>query len=89
MRFCKRDESNPDCDQKKREKLAVGEWADERRVRFAEVFDNDPEDGVANKKKTGQHAVWLPRSRTHEPQDAKENDAFEKGLVKLRWMAEH
>ncbi len=81
------DKGDADGDQKKREELTAGEAGNQHRVRLAKIFDDDSENRVANEKESGQNAVWLPRARAHEPQNGEQDDPFEKGLIKLRWMA--
>ena len=44
------DKGEADRDQKERKELAARETGDQRRIRFAKIFDDDPEDRVANKK---------------------------------------
>src|SRR5437773_2229063 len=69
------------------EELAAGETHDQTRVGFAKIFHDDPEDGVENKKQTGQHPIRLPHSCPHEPENREENNSLEESFVELRWMA--
>jgi hypothetical protein len=63
--------------------LATREGTDQLRVGFAEIFDDDSKNRVANEKQSSQNSVGLARAGPHKPQDPEENDSFEKRLVKL------
>src|SRR5436190_5336679 len=79
-------EPESDRDEKEGEELAARESRDQTRVGFAKIFHDDPEDGVENKKQTGENTVWLPHSCANEPEDREENNSLEESFVELRWM---
>src|SRR4029077_7363363 len=83
--YCNKPETNRD--QEERKKLTSREGTDKRRVGFAEVFDYDPKNRVADKEQSGQKAIRLTPARTYEPQNREQNDSFKKSLVKLGRMA--
>jgi len=72
-----------DDDQKEGKELATREGTDQLRVGFAEIFDDDSKNRVANEKQSSQNSVGLARAGPHKPQDPEQNDSFEKRLVKL------
>ncbi len=72
-----------DDDQKEGKELATREGTDQLCVGFAEIFDNDSENRVANEKQSGQNSVGLARAGPHKPQNPEQNDSLEKRLVKL------
>jgi hypothetical protein len=63
--------------------LATREGTDQLCVGFAEIFDDDSKNRVANEKQASQNSVGLARAGPHKPQDPEQNDSFEKRLVKL------
>jgi hypothetical protein len=81
--FCDHDKPGADNDEKEREKLASRERTHQCRIRFAKIFDDDSEDGVADKKQPGQNAIRLPLPSSHKPQDREQNDSFEESFVQL------
>src|SRR5947207_13175808 len=83
--YCNKPETN--CDQEERKKLASREGTDQCRVGFAEIFDYNPKNRVADKEQSGHNAIRLTPARTYEPQHREKNDSFKKSLVKLRRMA--
>ncbi len=80
-----RDDNKCDADGNEEEgkELATREGTDQLRVGFAEIFDDDSENRVANEKQASQNSVGLARAGPHKPQDPEQNDSFEKRLVKL------
>src|SRR5437764_12278244 len=76
-----------DRDQEKGKKLAPCERTDQLRIGFAEIFDDDSKNCVANEKQAGQNSIGLAGARPNKPQDRKQYEAFEKSLVNLRRMA--
>src|SRR5437764_1654023 len=76
-----------DRDQEKGKKLAPCERTDQLRIRFAEIFDDDSKNCVANEKQAGQYSIGLAGARPNKPQDRKQYEAFEKRLLKIRKMA--
>jgi len=85
--FCYYNKPETNRDQEERKKLASREGTDQCRVGFAEVFDYDPKNRVADKKYSSQNTIWLTPTRTYGPQNREQNDAFKKSLVKLGGMA--
>src|SRR5438552_15652624 len=84
--FGRNDKSETDGDEKKRKELTARKSGDERCVRLPEIFHHDSENRVAEKKETGQDAVWLSRPRPHQPQNGEQEDAFKKRFVDLGRM---
>src|SRR4030095_14334614 len=84
--FCDNHKRDSNSDEEKRKKLSAGECAGQRRVRRAGILAHNREHRINNKKYASEDAVWLSRSRAHEPQNREEDDAFKKGLVELRRM---
>src|SRR5678815_3443906 len=66
------DETNPACDEQSAEGLPARERSGQRRVRLAEIFDDDPDQGVEQEEKTGQHAARLPSADTQKPETTEE-----------------
>ena len=75
-----------DHNQKERKELAACETAYQLRVGFAQIFEHDPKDRVADEKQSGQNSIWLACARPHKPQNRKQDNPFEKRFVKLRRM---
>ena len=85
--FCHYNKPETNRDQEERKELASREGTDQCRVGFAEVFDYDPKNRVADKEQSGQNAIRLTPARTDEPQNREQNESFKKSLVKLGGMA--
>src|SRR5438093_7316675 len=80
------DKRHADHNQKERKELAACETAYQLRVGFAQIFEHDPKDRVADEKQSGQNSIWLACARPHKPQNRKQDNPFEKRFVKLRRM---
>src|SRR5436305_13740727 len=80
-------EPESDRDEKEGEELAASETHDQTRIGLAKIFHDDPEDGLENKKQTGQHPIRLSHSCAHEPENRQENNPLEESFVELRWIA--
>ena len=63
-------------------KLAARERIQSTLHPLAEIFDHDPKNRVADKEKSHQHSVRLSRASA-EPQNRKQDNAFEKGFVRV------
>ena len=68
------------------ESLPASERTGQRRVRFAKIFDDYPDERVEKQEKPGQHSARLPGADAQKPETSKEEDAFQQRLVKLRRM---
>src|SRR3954449_7143225 len=64
------DECSADENQEKRKELTSGKSANQGRVRFAEIFNDDPEDGVADEEQPGQNTVRLARPGPDKPKNS-------------------
>src|SRR6266436_3087913 len=78
-----RDHDRPTEDRNDREEKEDELAGDGSRIRFAEIFNHNPKDRVANEKQAGENPVRLPHSRAHEPENGEQNNSFEKSFVKL------
>ena len=65
--LCRDHKSDTDRYKEEGEELAACEGTDQLRVGFAEIFDDNSKNRVANKKQSGQNPVGLARSGSHKP----------------------
>src|SRR5436305_9181923 len=80
------DETDPDRDREEGKELATRKHPDQRRVRFAKIFDDNAEDRINDQEQPGDETVRRPEPRPDKPQNAEEDRALERGFVKLRRM---
>jgi hypothetical protein len=66
--------------------LAAREHPDQGRIRFAEIFHDDPEDRVNDEEQTGDETIRGAETRPDDPEDDEEDQPFQKRFVKLRRM---
>ena len=64
--------------------MPAGEGTGKRRVRFAKVFHDHPDERIKEQENPGQHSARLPGAEAEKPETAKKKYPLEKCFVNLR-----